>query len=204
MNDPDYEPSIAPVAFSADWLRGFDSSCLHSTLMGTIPAPTAETDSEYCPFEYDDLPCEDENDSLIQDAHRCDTQQENRPPERRSTVDVGNNGLDDQDSEVSKALVFSAVKDLHIHSKEARKQFGRQRSWNNTMERRLKTIEQKMEQIIEQDAQDMQALEERLAGLEAAPNNSMVTQTEDDVDSQTKCRKRRRLGKGRQLSEASE
>ena len=53
-DDPDYEPSIAPVAFSADWLGGFDSSWLHSTLMGTIPAPIVETDSEDCPFEYDE------------------------------------------------------------------------------------------------------------------------------------------------------
>lgn len=111
MNDPDYEPSIAPVAFSAGWLRGFDSSCLHSTLMGTISAPIAETDGEDCPFEYDELPCEDENSLLIQDAHRSDTQLENRPPEGRSTVDAGNNSLDDQDSEVSKALVLSAVKE---------------------------------------------------------------------------------------------
>lgn len=50
----------------------------------------------------------------------------------------------------------------------------------------------------------MQAVEGRLAGLEAAPNDSVVTQTEDDGDNQTRYRKRRRLGKRRQLSEASE
>ena len=63
------------------------------------------------PLNTTKLPCEDENNSLIQDAHRCETQQENWAPERRSTVDAGNDGLDDQDSKVSKALVLSAVKE---------------------------------------------------------------------------------------------
>ena len=103
MDSQDYEPSIAPASFVANWRKKLKSQPRQTSPIYSIP-------DEDCSFEYDDQPLDEEaGEALNGDGHQAAENNDWAPDSSHVALSEFDD-LQQESYEVSKALAGTMIR----------------------------------------------------------------------------------------------